>query len=76
MFECKACSAKDDEIRWLRQQLEQKQRIEAETEKPGILRQVEPKEGREIPTPPEKPQVSKMTFPGYEPAPPDEVEVT
>ncbi len=75
MFECKACKAKDDEIRWLRQRVEEMEHIKAETEKPGILRQVEPPRPQK-PEPPEKTPASKLTFPGYEPAPPAEVEVS
>jgi hypothetical protein len=80
LFGCKACEAKDDEIRWLRHELEVERRTKAEVTKPGITRTVEPEvadhahaaravEKREPPKP-------QPTFPGYERFQPPEVEVT
>jgi hypothetical protein len=82
LFGCKACDSKDEEIKWLRAQLELAQRTKAEIARPGISRQVEPEVWEktsaartvEAPRAPRKPQ---PTFPGYEPMPePPEVEVT
>jgi len=79
MFKCKACAAKDDEINWLRHELEVERRTRAEAAKPGITRAVEPQvwdaaKPPEVATEPPKPP--EPTFPGYEPAPPRGVEVT
>ncbi len=82
LFGCKACEAKDDEIKWLRHELELERRTKAETEKPGISRHVEPEvwertaTARTVEKPPE-PKKRQPTFPGYEPLPDaPKVEVT
>jgi len=78
VFDCAACKAKDDEIKWLRNELEIERRTRSEIEKPGITRTVEPDalHAREPFEPPPPKPVSKPTFPGYEPSGPREVEVT
>lgn len=79
LFGCRACAAKDEEIRWLRHELEVERRAMVEMAKPGLSHVVEPEVGPkrvEIPKK-EKPERKRQpTMPGYEPAPLGEVEVT
>jgi hypothetical protein len=77
LFGCEACKAKDEEIAWLRNELEIARRTMVEALKPGTTRVTEeppPRvEGVERP----KPKPAAVTFPGYEPGPPSGgVEVT
>lgn len=77
LFGCTACKAKDDEILWLRHELETERKLRAEYMKPGLSKAIEePKEKPVAAFVPPAPQTRKPTFPGYEPYVPEKAEVS
>lgn len=77
LFGCDACKAKDDEIVWLRHELEVARRTMVEALKPGTTKVVEKAETKPVEhfDRQERPK-KEPTFPGYEPTEPHEFEVT
>jgi hypothetical protein len=74
---CQACKAKDEELRWLRHEMEQMRKTMTEAFKPGLSRTVEEPVRKEVtPIPRAAPEPAKPSFPGYEPyEPPWKAEV-